>query len=44
MLGVSLDTYRFWETGRTAPQAASWPLIIQFLGYDPYPPLRFLRC
>jgi len=35
-LGVALDTYRFWEVGRTRPWAASWAKIISFLGYDPH--------
>jgi DNA-binding XRE family transcriptional regulator len=32
---VATDTYRFWETGRTRPYAASWRAIIEFFGYDP---------
>jgi transcriptional regulator with XRE-family HTH domain len=39
-LGVALDTYRFWETDRTRPRAASWARIIGWLGYDPAPELE----
>ena len=37
-LGVSTDTYLFWEKDRTEPEARYYPRIFAFLGYNPLPP------
>lgn len=36
-MGIDLWTYRNWESDATAPVAARFRPIIQFLGYDPSP-------
>ena len=36
-IGVSKDTYRFWECNATVPLPRQWPGIIRFLGYQPSP-------
>lgn len=36
-LGVNPWTILNWEKGRTEPPMASIPIIIQFLGYNPFP-------
>lgn len=37
-MGVCADTVVNWETGKTAaPPIGTWPAILQFLGYDPFP-------
>ena len=33
-IGVSVDTYRGWETNRTTPALIHLPAAIAFLGYD----------
>jgi DNA-binding XRE family transcriptional regulator len=35
-LGVNKDTIRFWENGKAKPSLAKIPLIIEFIGYDPF--------
>jgi transcriptional regulator with XRE-family HTH domain len=34
-LGVSEDTYRFWELGEAYPRIKYFPKIIEFIGYIP---------
>jgi len=34
-IGVSKDTYRFWECNATHPLPRLWPGITGFLGYQP---------
>lgn len=34
-MGVSEDTFRFWENGSTYPRIKYFPKIIEFLGYVP---------
>ncbi len=36
-LGVNTWTILNWEKGHTAPSIESIPVIVQFLGYDPFP-------
>lgn len=36
-VGVNASTILNWETGRTTPPIRHLPLIIEFLGYDPWP-------
>ena len=37
-LGWSWRTFFNWENGKTKPAVEYIPAIIEFLGYDPYPP------
>ena len=37
LLGANTWTILNWEKGRTEPPIASVPVIVQFLGYDPFP-------
>lgn len=37
-IGVTEFTIINWESGSRTPLNTSMPAIIQFLGYDPYPP------
>jgi transcriptional regulator with XRE-family HTH domain len=34
-LGVTPDTIRNYESGRSSPEVRLWPAILRFLGYDP---------
>ena len=36
-IGVTVDTLRNWEKGKTRPVVAHMPAIIEFLRYDPTP-------
>ncbi len=36
-LGVCRDTYRGWEEDRVAPLPHQWPVILSYLGRDPFP-------
>lgn len=36
-IGVSKDTYRFWECNATLPLPQQWPGLIRFLGGFPFP-------
>ena len=36
--GVTFTSYNGWEADRIAPGIGKWPLILDFLGYDPSPP------
>ncbi|MBL8300854.1 MAG: helix-turn-helix domain-containing protein [Rhodanobacteraceae bacterium] len=37
LLQVGAETVLHWEKDQTTPPDASWPTILQFLGYDPHP-------
>ncbi|MFH1279429.1 MAG: helix-turn-helix transcriptional regulator [Candidatus Eisenbacteria bacterium] len=37
-IGVSKDTYRFWECNRAHPLPRQWSGILRFLGYRPSSP------
>jgi transcriptional regulator with XRE-family HTH domain len=39
-IGVSQNTIYNWERNATSPQVHDLPGIIQFLGYNPLPPVR----
>src|SRR2546427_993871 len=39
-LGVDPDTVRNWEQARTEVEVRFYPVLIQFLGYDPLPEAR----
>ena len=41
-LQVDQASVHRWETGRNSPKVQQLPRIIEFLGYDPYPPPRCL--
>lgn len=36
--GISFTAYNGWEGDRVSPGIGKWPLILDFLGYDPSPP------
>ena len=36
--GVCADTIRQWEAKGRVPEARYFPLVVEFLGYDPLPP------
>ncbi len=36
--GISFTAYNGWEGSRVSPGIGKWPLIFDFLGYDPSPP------
>lgn len=42
-LGANVWTVHNWETNRTLPSIGWMPKIIDFLGYAPYVPPRFLE-
>lgn len=35
--GLEKETYANWEKDRCSPAMKHWPVIIEFLGYDPHP-------
>lgn len=37
VIGVDTATVLNWEKDRTEPPVTSFPAILRFLGYDPYP-------
>ncbi len=42
-LGVSIATYRRWETDQACPKIVGMPALVQFLGFSPYEPSLPLR-
>jgi transcriptional regulator with XRE-family HTH domain len=41
-MGIDTWTYLNWEKDKTAPVAARFRPVVEFLGYDPTPPARTL--
>lgn len=42
IIDVDTGTVLNWEKSRTEPPVTSFPSILQFLGYDPYPEAKTL--
>ena len=38
IIGVSTGAVELWELRNHEPHPHSWPCVISFLGYEPYPP------
>ncbi len=43
MLGVEVYTVVGWEIGRASPKVSYLPVILEFLGYNPFPEAKNLE-